>query len=355
MTYQSSARVALSDADLLLGKLVSHAAEHDAVIEENELNDHTIFVGENTIRVVSDNISLSMEVTAASESILYFLKEASVRHLAELAPKAAKELLWQDTASREKTSALPPSFFELTVVGKSAPMHGLIRLKLAGQADLGSLAGPGLHVKLMLPALTGKSPVWPRVAPNGTTLWPDGDDALHVRYYTIKSVDPEQQTVDIDIVKHAGGLFAEWAERAGSGQKVGLLGPGGGEMPPAHARVLICGDQTALPAIARMLEHLPENVSGHVIAEAANEGELAAYLPDTPLDVRALPVSRFRSSLRGAASSLVAGERPDFAWFAGEHGTAQEMRRFFKKDLHLPKGSQFAITFWRDGAPLKAD
>lgn len=355
MTYQSSARVALSDAGLLLGKLVAHAAEHDAVIEQNAPNDHTIIVGESTIRVASDDVSLSMEVKAASESILYFLKEASVRHLAELAPKAATELLWQDTAPRENTSALPPGFFELTVVGKSAPMHGLIRLKLAGQADLGSLAGPGLHVKLMLPVLTGRSPVWPRVAPNGTTHWPAGDDALHVRYYTIKSVDPVQQTVEMDIVKHAGGLFAEWAERAGSGQKVGLLGPGGGEMPPENAQVLICGDQTALPAIARMLEQLPERVSGTVIAEAASDKELAAYLPDTPLGVRALPASRFRSTLRETASSLVAGVRPDFAWFAGEHEIAQDMRRFFKKDLHLAKGRQFSITYWRDGAPLKAD
>ncbi len=355
MTYQSSSRVALSGADVLLGQLIAHAAEHDAVIEQNEPNDHTIFVGESTIRIASDGVSLSMEVTAASESILFFLKEASVRHLAELVPEAAEHLLWQDAAPHTNETERPPGFFELTVARKSSPMSGLIRLELAAQDDLLSLSGPGIHVKLMLPVRAGGDPVWPSVAPNGTTRWPEGDDALHVRYYTIKGIDPVLRTGDIDIVQHEGGLFAEWAEHAANGDRVGLLGPGGGEMPPADAHVLICGDQTALPAIARMLKQLPDNTSGDVIGEASSAAELAAYLPDTPLVLHALPSSRFRPELHKAASSLAAARKPDFGWFAGEHETAQEMRKLFKKDFQLPKGRQFSITYWREGTPLKAD
>lgn len=354
MSFQASTYVPLHGAKEALSVLVAHAREHDAALEENAEDDWSILVGENTIRLRSDLGGLAVDVSAQSESILYFLKEAAVQHLGELNAAAAEAVRWDDPEIF-KQSDHPPGFIELSVLRKSEPMQDLIRLTLAVPKDAKGLVGPGIHLKLMLPVNACRHPVWPTMASNGTTIWPQGEDALHVRYYTIKALRPEAGEVDIDLVRHQGGLIAEWAERAQVGARIGALGPAGGEGPDDAGNVLLCGDRTALPAIARLLEHLPDATSGHVVGEAVSLKELTAYLPETDLQLHALPPSDFREKVLAHATELTACQAPDFAWFAGEYNNAQAMRKFFKAGLGLSKGTQFSIAYWRDGAPLKAD
>jgi len=354
MSHKSSARVTLPSAKAVLEQLLAHARDHDVLLEQTGPETVKILVGNGSIGISANDTGLSFDICAESVSILYFLKEAAVQHLGEIAPETAEALRWRDQQQNGPARAAPPSFHELSLAGASEPLSGLIRLRLNGDGDLSGLAGPGIHVKLMLPATAGRAPVWPQTSPNGLTVWPKGEDTLHVRYYTIKSIDLKTGELDIDIVRHKGGLIADWAETALPGAKIGLLGPGGGEEPgPAH-HVLLCGDQTALPALARMLENLPDNVSGDIIGEADGLASLQSYLPTAGLNLHALPKEQFASSLKSYAAQLTSKQKPDFAWFAGEHNTAQDMRRFFKSELGLSKGRQFAITYWRDGASLEA-
>lgn len=355
MSCKSSAYVEIPDAETVFNRLVAHAHEHDVVLEEDGPQNVKIRVGQSFIAIGTDGSGLVFSISAESVSILYFLKEAAAQHLAELDPAAAEALCWRDAGTLSLNLKAPPSFHELSVVSVSYPMGDLIRLRLSGDGDLSALSGPGIHVKLMLPINAGRTPVWPETSPNGVTKWPDGEDALHVRYYTIKTVNQETGTIDIDIVRHEGGLIADWAEAAEKGAKIGLLGPGGGEKSGTAERVLLCGDKTALPALARMIEDLPETVSGDVIAEADTLDTLKAYLPPARLALHALPRETFRQEVRTYSEGLAAEKKPDFAWFAGEHQNAQDMRKFFKSDLGLSKGRQYAITYWRDGSSLKAN
>jgi NADPH-dependent ferric siderophore reductase len=353
--HQSTAYVPLSAADQVFAQLVAHVEEHDAVMERTGAQGVRILVGDNSIEVGSDGSGISLKVSAVSQSILYFLKEAAVRHLADLDASAAEKLRWDDDAALTLNDGVPANFQELTLAGKSEPLPGLIRLRLDAKGDMGALTGPGIHVKLLLPLNPDRAPVWPKVAANGTTSWPSGEDALHVRYYTIRSTDADKGQLDIDIVRHEGGVIAEWAEIAKEGDRIGLLGPSGRERPQSGDHVIFAGDQTALPALARMIEDLPEGVSGHLVGEAETPEDLQRYLPVTSLVVHAIPPARFQSEVLDACRTLSAAEKQQFAWFAGEYKNAQAMRKFFKSELGLGKGSQFSITYWRKGVSLKAD
>lgn len=349
LSYISSSYVSVAAAGLVFEKLVAHAQEHDAPLRRNGSRDFTILLGGSSIDVAADNGGVSLRVSADSESALYFLKEAAVCHLAELNAEAADALRWDDTDVTEGLLHRPANFHEMVLRQKSEPSDGMIRIRLVDLKHFASLVSSGVHVKLLLPLNPENVPVWPTVAANGTTKWPTGEDMLHVRYYTIRNIDRDLGELDIDIVRHAGGVVADWAESAKPGDKIGLMGPGGGEVPESVGSVLLAGDQTALPALARMVETLPSEVSGQIIGAARTREDLQAYLPSTGLRLHALRPDQFQNQILKLSTALTAAASPEFAWFAGEHETAQEMRKLFKAKLGLPKGRQFSISYWRKG------
>ncbi|OKL42250.1 siderophore-interacting protein [Pseudovibrio exalbescens] len=349
MAYRASTTIAVSEPARAVKTLAEHAREHNATVNETGAGAMEIDLGANKIQVSSSDRTFLATVVGESQPMVYLLKEAVAEHLAEIYPGVMEEMLWSDAASASSEARYPAGFYQMRLVGRCEPMAGLIRLRLAGDTDVTPLSGPGFHVKLMLPLNPAAEPVWPQVHPNGLTQWPEGADALHVRYYTIKSVTPSTSEVEIDVVRHRGGRIAEWAASAETGAVIGLLGPAGGELPENAASVLLCADKTAVPALARMVACLPEGTKGHLVGEAASVSDLKQYLPDTALEMRAVPAREFNEVLPDLAKSLSAVAPPQFAWFAGEHATAQKMRRLFKADLKLPKGRQFAISYWRKG------
>ncbi len=91
---------------------------------------------------------------------------------------------------------------------------------------------------------------------DGRVLWPQGADALSPRVYTLRHVDVAAGEATLDIVLHPGAPGSDWAREAAPGQPAAVMGPGGGLLPEADW-VLFAGDETALPAIARMVSELP--------------------------------------------------------------------------------------------------
>ncbi|MCV0427604.1 MAG: siderophore-interacting protein [Roseibium sp.] len=354
-TLSSSTYVPFAGADEAFAQLVAHAEEHDAVLETSGPGDARIVVGDNSIQITSNGKGLSFKVAAVSESLLCILKEASVLHLKDLNATAAEALRWKDAGVDNIGEGRPANFQELVLVDRSEPLSGLLRLQFESLGEIERLKGPGIHVKLLCPAVAGRIPVWPTTAANGTTTWPVGEDALHARYYTIRSVNLDTGTVDFDIVRHPGGVISDWAEKARPGDRIGLLGPGGHERPSEGDRIFLAGDQTALPALARMLEDLPANTSGHVIGEAETLDELRSYLPETDLTLHALPHACFSDEILNLARQQTGKDTTQFAWFAGEYKNAQEMRKLFKSEWGLSKGRQFSITYWRKGKVHKAN
>ncbi|GAA3408757.1 siderophore-interacting protein [Streptosporangium vulgare] len=177
-----------------------------------------------------------------------------------------------------RTARLSPSFVRVTFGGED----------LAGFADKGF----DQRIKVILPLPDGS------ITPLG-----DGDDWYQrwralpdelrnpIRTYTARAVRPESRELDIDFVLHGeSGPASRWATRVAPGDRVVVVGPnaahpgpvGGREWaPPAGVEhLLLAGDETAVPAIATIVESL----SGSVRATALLEVPEAADA--LPLDVR---------------------------------------------------------------------
>lgn len=114
---------------------------------------------------------------------------------------------------------------------------------------------------------------------------------------------------------------------------------------------VLIGDETALPAIARRLEELPETAVAEVFIEIPEEGDRQ------PLESAAqVTVSWFERNGFDAASStlledaLVDFEQPDgdtHYWIATESKRARMMRKFLEGHLQVPKEWIRATGYWK--------
>ncbi len=89
------------------------------------------------------------------------------------------------------------------------------------------------------------------------------------RYYTVRSWDGAELV--LDVVVHDVGLVTEWAQRPDAvvGETVTVTDPKGSFAPPAEAGwLMLVGDLTAMPAMARIVEStdLPVRVWGLYLA-----------------------------------------------------------------------------------------
>lgn len=138
----------------------------------------------------------------------------------------------------------------------------------AGTAALD--AGP-MHFSLLL-SPEGRAPVWPRLDGRGRTVWPEGEEALHRAAYTFVALEPEANRFTFDLFLHEGSRASAWALSAPLGTKVAVMGPGGGDLPDA-GEILLAGDETALPAIRRILETSAADRRGRVLIEIGDDGD----------------------------------------------------------------------------------
>jgi NADPH-dependent ferric siderophore reductase len=192
---------------------------------------------------------------------------------------------------------------------------------------------------------------------DGRIGWPEGEDEISVRYYTIRSLDVERRQMTIDFVLHedCGKRMpgAEFGLNAQPGDRAGLLGPGAGGMPVAKDLIL-AGDETALPAIARMIELATPDMKVHAIIEVADKSEEQALTcASQNFSIEWLHRNGAEASTAGLLEPAVAarleGLGPDtFVWVACEKTEAQAIRARLKAH-GLDRSRMSSITYWRRG------
>lgn len=262
----------------------------------------------------------------------------------------AASLRWTGDASGG--GGLLPHFRELHVVASEEVTPRLRRVRFAGR-DLARYAVGGLHVRLLLPP-AGREPRWPVAGPAALPVWPDGEDRLDTRVYTIRRIDPDRGTIDMDFVLHdPPGLGCRFARGARAGDRVGILGPGGGEARRADWLVM-AGDESALPAIARTLEELPEGAEGIAFVEVADEDEEQDLARPPGVELRWIRRDGRPAGFSTLLSDAVAAYRPPegrevFLWAGAEFGAAQAIRRTARRDWALKRGSHLVVGYWRVG------
>ncbi|MEU1811025.1 siderophore-interacting protein [Micromonospora aurantiaca (nom. illeg.)] len=182
-----------------------------------------------------------------------------------------------------------------------------------------------------------------------------------VRQYTVRRWRPEVGELDIDFVKHGIGVGTTWAYRAQPGDRIHFTGPSSSKALPAADWLLVAGDDTAIPAIARLLDELPGDARAQVFIEVAED---AHRLP-----LRALPHVEVNWLVRAGAAPGLAGLLVDavrntgwwdggvFAWVAGERTAVRDLRRHLVEERGVAKEDIEFIGYWRRGEviALEAD
>ena len=168
------------------------------------------------------------------------------------------------------------------------------------------------------------------------------------RYYTVRSWTGGELVVDV--VVHDVGLVTEWATREVVGESVTVTDPRGSfAMPDDAAWLLLVGDLTAMPAMARIIEHVAgTGVGVRVWAEVPDE--LGSYLP-AGADVTWLaPPDDAPSALATVVEGLDWPAGDGYFWMAGESAQMRAIRKHLMRERHLPPTAYDVMGYWRGNA-----
>lgn len=207
--------------------------------------------------------------------------------------------------------------FRARVLAREPLSEHLIRLRLGGErADwLPSSAVPDEWVGLIVPG------------------------QFQSRYYTVRSYDGHELV--LDVVVHEVGLVTEWASRDCVGDVVTITEPRGTFEPPPDATWLVLlGDLTALPAMARIAEStaLPTKIWAEV------PDALAGYLP-TSAEVTWLTADGSGSRLAEVVESLPWPAGVGYFWMAGESAQMRAIRKYLMRER---RGTAYDVMgYWR--------
>lgn len=296
----------------------------------------------------------------------------------------------------------------VTAVERVSP--AFVRVTFGGPelADFGVPGGTfDQRIKLIFPASDGSLPPLA-----GAEDWYDDWLTLpesargSMRTYSIRSLHDSgaEPAVVIDFVLHLEpgltGPASLWAASAAAGAELLLIGPrrgaatewGGVEYAPGAARsVVLAGDETAAPAIARILEDSPDELRGVAFIEvpeaadalpiAAPPGVRVAWLARDGLAQGEALIPQVLAHLGAATSAKDTGthdaevpdvvwETPTFSgsgedvgdaagqaeryfWIAGESRVVTTLRRHLVKDLGIDRSQVAFMGYWREGVAMR--
>jgi NADPH-dependent ferric siderophore reductase len=313
--------------------------------------------------------------------------------------------------SAETTTKQKPSYVlgraEVRDVHRVSP--NFVRVTFGGDeiADFGT---PGdvfdARIKLIFPPASG---ILPPLDPDTDDWWgsylavPE-DERGSMRTYSIRELRASDAGTEVvvDFVLHlAPGLTGPaslWASSASVGDEIFLIGPrrgradrGGIEYAPGGASsVLLAGDETAAPAIARILEDAPRELQGIAFIEVPDPSDILQIDAPQGVEVHWLPRGDVNHGLRliptvldylgdgdtteitvsdidgedmvwetpvysGAGEDLedtgVTGDR--YYWIAGESGVVTTLRRHLVKDLGIDRAQVAFMGYWRRGVAMR--
>ncbi len=222
-----------------------------------------------------------------------------------------------------------------------------------------------------------------------------------MRTYTIRALHPQNGELEVDFVLHGvNGPASAWATHAALGAPLQIVAPnrehtgdaGGYEWQPPFGirQVLLIGDETALPAIAGILEQLaaqpdPPRVEAFIEVPHADDCLELPCGPETrlhwmPRDRSAqahgqamIEAARTLANLPPPASSgpghkpakevdidrtilwdrATPTDRAFYAWVAGESAAVMAIRRYLLNERGLDRRALTLMGYWRLGRSLE--
>lgn len=180
-------------------------------------------------------------------------------------------------------------------------------------------------------------------------------DRPQARNYTVRSFDLAEETIEIDVLVHGGtGLGENWSAHVKPGAPVYLWGPriAYSPFPNVEYHLLFC-DECGVPAAAAILDSLPENATGRLVAEVKDESAIQP-LPDRIGVEVDWVFSRDAEPgdgdlLFNAIAALLVPDALVYAWGGGEMKSMRQIGRHLRKHWGLKTASISATGYWRLG------
>lgn len=274
-------------------------------------------------------------------------------------------------------------------------------------------AGYDERIKILLPLPDGSvpPPSFFEATPEDPLAWYQkwrtlpAESRNPMRTYTVRKVRPGSKQIDVDFVIHDhAGPAGAFAEAAKPGDQAIIIGPNaqaggpvaGMDFHPGQSRhLLLMGDETAVPAIAAIMDSLirdhwqgegvalievpaeedrlplpelegiriiwttcDESGHGHAFIEAMRNllEDLPIHSPTAVADESSrefteVDIDKELLWETADATQADASIRADdlYAWIAGEAATVRELRRMLVRDRGMDRRNVSFMGYWRQG------
>lgn len=251
---------------------------------------------------------------------------------------------------------ITPGMRRITLTGDQLRAHS------AFGVDAPPLVSDGFDddIRIIFPdPATGERP-HPITREDATVLWQEEVKDLF-RTYTVRSFDASRGRLVVDFARHGQGLAEEWSTRVQLGDLLYIAGPKSCAALPTHTPwLLMVGDETALPAIARCVETLPAGYRAVVIIEVATRANVQRLDFEAQVEIHWQVRDEGRDVIAKVAELY--GDRPEWAtkratmpyvWAAGEAGRLKVLRRWVRA-LGIPRENVEITGYWRAAPPVES-
>ncbi|MCJ8521055.1 NADPH-dependent ferric siderophore reductase [Pseudorhizobium tarimense] len=337
------------DAPLALEGLLRGFREYAHVSSKDGRHVVRLRYGKAELALLPAQIAITAQAEDAIR--LSYVKMAVAEHWSSHPLGSSHKLVWEGA---DADASRPPFFQTIEVLSSRLVTRKMKRIRFRGERFADFAAG-GLHVRLLFPP-KGRHPRWPTIAADGRIIWPDGEDALVARVYTLRSIDAQTGEVEVDFVLHDSGDIAApgtaFAEQARCGDVIGIFAPGGNEIPNAKS-ILLLGDETALPAMARIAEALPATSRAKVFAEVESVEDHYQFPETDNVEVHYLYRCERPEGATGALAEVLneaTSRRKDelpFIWAGCEFSDYLTIRHLVREELNLQRNQYSAVAYWR--------
>lgn len=253
-----------------------------------------------------------------------------------------------------------PHYFDVEVRRFERVTPRSVRVTLYGE-DLAEFALHGVaeHIKVAFPAPGQERPVMPTWTDEGPVYLP-GVPRPILRTYTPRRFRPDVLELDVEFMLHedATGVASGWAARVAVGDQVVVTSPGGPyRFDPDAREFVLAGDESALPAIAQVIESLPADARAKVFLEVEDAAEEQALSSEAAVTVQWIHRDGNAQSGELLERELRALEIADGTkvFVACEAGIMRNIRRYLLQERGLAREAIHTHGYWKRGVENHPD